>query len=95
MNDFKFQLILSMSPEDLLLAKRAYQLKRLISRAGAEGITQGMCFNKVGHGVTAEQFDKLVVGLVNSDWCSRKEGRLEGQWLLTINPAFKDIKMPE
>jgi hypothetical protein len=89
----KMQFILSMTEEEILLAKRSYQLKKLISRAGEEGITQASAFNKCGHGITAEQFDSMAEGLAASGWCSRKNTK-PGTWLLTINPVFKDINLP-
>jgi hypothetical protein len=94
----KFQLILNMTEEELRQATIAYRLKVLIKRAGEQGITQASAFNKLGLGMTAEQFNKLVDGLVASYWCNRKptpDSRKKDSMLLTINPEFKDINLPD
>jgi hypothetical protein len=93
----KVQFILNMTEEDIRQAKIAYRLKAMISRAGASGITQASAFNKLGLGMTPEQFNNLVEHLVASGWCSRKptpDSRKKDSLLLTINPDFAPIQFP-
>ena len=94
----KLQFILNMTEDEIRQATIAYRLKVLISRAGEEGITQASAFNKLGLGMTAEQFNNLVEGLVAGGWCSRKpkpNSRKKESMLLTINPVFKDVNIPD
>lgn len=90
----KFQLIMSMTEEEIRQATIAYRLKVLISRAGEQGITQARAFNMLAKGMTEDQFNNVVVGLVNSGLVIRsKPERTNKTPVLTINPTFKSINL--
>ncbi len=92
----KINFILNMTPQEIQQANISYRLKQLISRAAEEGVTQASAFNRLGKGITAEQFNTIVDHLIASTWCTGKStDRTNKTRVLTINPTFKSIQLPD
>jgi hypothetical protein len=55
---------------------------------------QNALYRRCASGLTLEQFDEVVRGLVNSQWCSLKEGD-RGGVLIVFNEACASVAVPE
>ena len=82
----------SISEDGMLKIKTITRLKKLLQRE-KQGYIR-VLHARTGVGLTVEDFNTIVRGLVNSNWCALKEGR-QGGVLVVFNEVFNTVNVPE
>jgi hypothetical protein len=80
------------SEDGMLKIKTIARLKKLLQRE-KQGYIR-VLHARTGVGLTVEDFNTIVRGLVGQGWCSMKEGR-QGGVLIVFNEEFNTVNVPE
>lgn len=80
------------SEDAMLKIKTITRLKKLLQREKKGYIR--VLHARTGVGLTVEDFNFIVRGLVGENWCSFKEGR-QGGVLVVFNEQFNTVNVPE
>lgn len=82
----------SFSEDGLLKVKTLVRLKRLLQRE-KKGYLR-VLHARTGVGLSVTEFNSIVTGLVNSQWCYLSEGR-EGGVKVIFNEAFSTVDVAD
>jgi hypothetical protein len=82
----------SFTEDGWLKIKTIVRLKKLLQRE-KQGYLR-VLHARTGVGLSVSEFNAVVVGLVEGNWCSLKEGR-QGGVLVVFNEAFNTVNVPE
>jgi hypothetical protein len=82
----------SISEDGVLKIKTIGRVKRLLQREKHNYIR--VLHARCGIGLTAEEFNTIVLGLIEQNWCYLREGD-KGGVIVVFNEAFVNVTVPE
>lgn len=83
---------LFMTDDGFNTIKTMHRLRTVLQREG-KGYLRAL-HSRCGVGLTIKQFDSIVRALVDSQWCSLKEGS-QGAMLVVFNQQLRDSNVPQ